>query len=199
MKHIVHVPESSLAHGRRKFTAAQFLAEHKVRDPGEPPSRAFDLRPPITVRWTTRDRGPANQECVTKAARLFALIAEVAGAHGVILSVSCSAWHLGPVGLFFLNRALYTYPHRQGGRNIVRCFVEDHPRIRVPLSGTFLDLLAFLEIRPVSRVKRPISTSLTTSPISVPPAPNAIRYVHSRIGHKVKDLKGRKRRPSASR
>lgn len=169
-KHTVFIPETN---DFRRLTVRQWLAECRVKDANEGTSQILQLATPVTI-IAVLPSGEYIDETVEKSTALFRLLEYIARKSGVISHVFCRSWSLGVVALYELNFAQRTPAHRKGGLNIVRNFLENQRGGRVPLRSAFLDLLAFLEVRPT------FFSHLTSTP------PHAIRYVSCNERHNVK-------------
>lgn len=194
-KHTVNVPEYVAASGRRKFTAAQFLAEFQAV-PGVPRWRRY--RSPIRVIACL----PDESRLVLHVRRSTQMRLLLCRRDLVLKSVSwgeCGHARpglLGVRGLFALNHAMHTGAVRRDGLSIVQHWMEHTSRSRGYLPGDFFDLLAFLEIRPIfTRKTALVAETETTTP---PPASVSPPETLGIMSHVTKDItkgksKGRKR------
>lgn len=181
-KHTVHVTEADLRN-RRKMTAGEWLSATKVYD-RDGPTRVYDLPAPVRVAYVEADERTARAETLKKAPALFRLLDVIGRAKATITAVTWKTGRIGPGGLYALNHAIKTHAVRKGGLNIVRSWLENRPGSRVPFGSDFLDLLSYLEIRPIHK------TSKTA------PAP-AEYYVYNTVRHNQRGG-GRKKRPHVS-
>lgn len=150
-EHRVNVPDSSLSHGLRKMTAAQWLAEYRVAGRGEGKTQVFTLESPVRLAWTARDDRTARVKVCKTSSQLFRELNVIAFAKGILTAATWRGARLGPQALHALNVALRTPAKKLGGKNIVRAFVEDRDGSSVALRGDWPALLSYLEIRPIFR------------------------------------------------
>lgn len=144
-KYRVYVPEFT---GRRKMTAAQWLAEFRMHKKGDR-TRIFDLAFPVTVSVQADDNAKPKTKVCRTSTQIFSMLCE----KGPVVRLAWRFGHVGANGLFALNKARTTGALRKDGLTIVHHWLATRPGFNRFMRDDLFSLLSFLEIRPVSRVK----------------------------------------------